>query len=1463
MKRNSKYLLVLSMLICTIGLFMVGCDDTTVNPPPVEIDRVVGSIEGVVLDANTHEPIGDLYVIYWDSTDVRDTVMAEDDGSFLIPGPLPSGHYTIHIVDPEDGYTYGLTVAYIPTVEELKGDIDVNPSGPIYYRASFFDDCEDDNCLGAILLFNKCASVRGQLWSAIQDAEDYGPGAPKTEEGGFALQPPISAIGNVTVVLNYPEDCGVVPLKWETITDPDGFYTFTGLPEYDGAIDLTIPPFPYGDSSYQQFDTTIYLVSCEPITVPDIYGIVDCRSIPVILSYNFPNELPFDYYGNLVLEFSEPMNTNSFSFALRDVSASETVAGTFTWNNASEGGFSADSILTFDPHMTLLTGHMYRFEIYNAESKSGCMLASQFANLSFYTASGIALFARNYENATGHFTDFQIEDDIALTFTMIPVIDPIYGTLSLTDITTGIGYLIAIDSSVSGNILTIDPRDNLEMSHKYEVCYKMFSSIPGDFVEDCDTFWTEIDTTKVQRVTGWAINADIDCSDNSCWRADWNTTTIPFRWNKVDNAQYYSIYAYDNSPEIPNTDFIKIATVASQDHLQFQVADVVLPAQFDRYKNDGLQTPFTDNTTIYFMVRAGNAAGLGPHSDTIDIKDTTPPGGGDATNDNLVVAATWGSADNTVSSFEDTVWISLTEEGEYFQREDNPEWDFVEAGGDEAYELPDDVGLWNWRNDSRFNDATGSATGTGALFTVPGNSCGAGDTLYMKFWDNSGNDTTIQFRVRPYIEYDAPVAGDAIEAPGHNVTWSVYTPPGFTFGSLDYFLTLDGSFDFIDTNLNFHSNSGTNIYASLENYWMSDNLARVALQDADGGCFWLSDYITVNGFEFTNLDDIHAFDAMPFVYDQMGTDSTVIPITWSSVGIDSFDVYYTISDSIYNFADFQADGVYDTTIENTGSFDWYPPDVIGTNNYRTWIVFADADVELNPNTGNDYPWDHTETGIDITHDSIDVTAPADGNVLAGGEPFTVEWDVIAGSADAVLTFDYFYERTWITNPGYWDTTWYSVTMASYLNDEDEVWADVPDTTPLAETRLRVTNANGEVLWVNQGTFAITGITIDPPVDPWLIGSSQTITWTCGTPALVGDVELWYSTDGWTGPDSLLLSGGPTTNDGSYTWNVSSPPSHTTQIRVKGVTQPVYATTEDFTVSGVTVTNPDGGEIWSVGAAATIEWDTTTTDGVITLVDIEYTANGINWNSIATAQPNTGLFTWDPVANLTSDGLARVRISENITALGADISDNPFDIAGIIVSAPTGGDDWANGTTQRIEWSEISTIGSTLRIEYRLTAAGNWYEITTGVPVGQGYYDWYQIQNHDTSTNEDIIGFIEWLDSADPTEFREGVGNRCDVDGYIDYIVGLIANSDDDFGYNNYFLYNNPFEEVIIHLLHIQINTSKFPINFKIDMLCHGVRETENIECRVTQLIDQHAFIDILTAAVEIISSIMCCIRWKA
>ncbi len=1305
MKRNSKFLLVLTMMICAIGLSMVGCDDTTVEPPEVVADRVVGSIEGVVLDENTRSPLGDFYVVYWSNEKERDSVMTEDDGAFIIDDELSSGSYTILVNDPEEGYAVGYYVVYIPTVKEVKGDIDVNPAGELHYRASFFDDCEGDNCLGSILLFNLCATVRGQLWSALPSGV-----APKGDDGDLALDGPLSPISGVRVIVTYPADCGVVPLIWPTETDGGGFYTFTGLPAYDGEISLTIPPFAFGDSSYQQFDTTIYLINCETIGVPDVYGIVDCRSLPTVLSYNFPSELDFDYYSNLVLEFSEPMNTNSFSFALVDVTAdpNETVSGTFTWNTATATE-SADSILTFDPLMTLKTYNEYALVIYNAFSKSGCQLGSQYDSLPFMTADGIALFANSAETAPDDFTDFQIEDDIELEFTMVPVIDPIYGTLTLTDVTTGTDYPVAFDSSVSGNTLIIDPRDDLELSHKYKVCYKMFSSIPGDYVEGCFFFWTEIDPNPPLAVTGWQSD------EASGWRADWNTTEISFKWDKVDRAQYYLIYAYDNANENPNTDFIRIDSIRSADYLQFQVQDVDIPIQFDRYKddfygigNDPVHTPFTDGTHMWFMIRAGNAAGLSPHSDTLEFWDTTPPGGGDdeySGNDDLDVYVTYGSADNVMGSSTATVWLNLDDDLEYMRRTSNPTFNFVEAGGDETYSVPNGNGFWAWDNDSRHNDYEGQQA-TNAYFTVPAGECGAGDTLYLTFYDNSGNDTTVQFRVAPYIEYSSPIAGDDFEADDDDeidwVIWSAYNAnPPHTFGYLDYYLTLDGGATFVDTldENEFGPGSGSED-VELSSQWMSDGNARVLLMDEDGGCTWYSDYFTVNGILLTGPDSATYYEMDP-IYDAEGTDSTVIPMTWDYVGIDSVGIWYEVDGGASKIGNNWE--LYDS-VANTGSYDFYAPDL--GDDYDCRVAVADFDADYMPI--DSITWDFV-----VVNDYVNFIDPSAAEDVPGGVDYDIYWELVGEVTQMVIIE--------LSLDGNVDSLY--TPLATTENDSLYTWA-VPATTPSTNAYLRFRDVNDSNTLDFVGPFNITGLTVTAPIGggEWLVGSAQNITWDCADPVAVGDVHIWYSNNGFTAPgDSVEITGGTTTNDGTYNWTVDSPPSATTSLRIWNDAGTVFATSDVFTVCGVTVTQPDGGDTWAVGSSVTINWLTGCAS--ILTVDIAYSVNsGANWTDIVLDEANDGSFTWNVVDNVTADGTAMVRIRDNATTLGADASNATFDIAGIVITQPAGGADWANGSTHNIVWTEVSTIGDNLEIHYSLDGSDGTYFPVPGasnVPVGTG------------------------------------------------------------------------------------------------------------------------------------------------
>jgi len=139
--------------IVAVVIISVGCSDndkgTCCFPPPPP--GIVGTIDGIVRDAITNEALDGLHLFFWRGDEQPNSVKTSSDGSFII-SELRSGDYFIHVIDPDGEYTMGYETATIVTIDQLKGDIDVNPSGEYYYRVSIDDDCNANLCLGPILL---------------------------------------------------------------------------------------------------------------------------------------------------------------------------------------------------------------------------------------------------------------------------------------------------------------------------------------------------------------------------------------------------------------------------------------------------------------------------------------------------------------------------------------------------------------------------------------------------------------------------------------------------------------------------------------------------------------------------------------------------------------------------------------------------------------------------------------------------------------------------------------------------------------------------------------------------------------------------------------------------------------------------------------------------------------------------------------------------------------------------------------------------------------------------------------------------------------------------------------------------------------------------------------------------------------------------------------------------------------
>ncbi len=1250
MKRSSKFLLLLAIIMSGIvGVYFIGCegDNTTINEPTPP-DKVIGSVHGVIASDFDNIPLANVQV-WWVSSGETHTVTSDSMGYYITDDILVSGEY--EMTYSVNGYAVARETATIPTVEALRGEPGTPVSGDIPWS-----ETED------IYLLPLNANLTGKVYTALPN-----PAPGKDDETPVAAGDSsnlVSPVANVEVILDYGYD--IVPNRYQAFTDQNGQYTFTNVPWASALVQVVVMPFTVGDSSYATTTADVNLVHNGTATQPNIYATLDCTELPQVLKTNFSQYVDFHYDSLLRVTFSEPMDTFSFDVTL-DPAGDTAWSYTLAWSLSNQ-------VLEIDPVMTLMTDVEYELGL-DGQSKDGCPLPS--TTRSFTVLDGIVLLSTNLERAPTHFDQFPIDSVIRLNFDMVPVIDPLYGWITLTDVTdsiTPMTYPVAFDSTVNGNSIVITPSDSLERSHKYELCYKIHSNIEGDYVNGCIDFFTEVNTTPPPQVTGFAVDVGLmQLVDSTSWPIDWNDTLIGFRWNTVQQADSFKIYAKDNKA---NSDFIQIEVVPCSEHLQYQFDTLYLPSQFDLYPNDGIQTPFSDGTEVTFAIRAWNNAGLGPFSTSITLADVVAPV--------FNVVQVSGSADNTTGGSDVTDTISLDRSLEYVQATNNPVFSFVEDGGDEAYALSSTDVTWTWNNSYRED--------TSAYITVPAGMCGAGDSLKVTIYDNSGNSSSYTWKLRPYITITNPVATTTdFEAPSHTVAWTIAQATGATqINWIDYMVTFDNGTTFIDSVGNFGNGTGGGSNTATLDDTLYSTTARVGIMNHSGGNIWYSETFTYNGILLTSPDSATYADSTP-IYDALGTDSTLIPLAWNSAGVDTVVIWYNADACGWTAFD---------TVANTGTYSFWPPDRGG--DYACQVRVSDYDA-------NFHPWDYTTWDFDVTHDYLTITFPAASDDIEGGADTTVGWTKVGEETQNVIVQ---YSR----NLG---ATW--VDIANPTPNLDTVTWSVGANVPAHPDSgmLRIRDSHGLNTLDSVGPFSISGLTITAPdgSEEWLVGDGKTITWDTFNTAGVGNVAIYYSTTDWA--DSILIVAS-TANDGSYLWTVDPTTSTNAQVGVYGSNHSVGDHSSTFTIAGVTVTYPNGAENLAVGSSANITW---TTIGTIANVDIQYSVDGGLWTNITTDLANAGTYTWPSIPNNPSSNV-KVRVKKAGVDLGSDASNNPFTISGIIIAQPAAGVTWNIGTAYNITWTKIGLIGNVI-IEYSKDGGTVWITVPGASTVNPdlGTFNW--------------------------------------------------------------------------------------------------------------------------------------------
>ena len=163
--------------------------------------------------------------------------------------------------------------------------------------------------------------------------------------------------------------------------------------------------------------------------------------------------------------------------------------------------------------------------------------------------------------------------------------------------------------------------------------------------------------------------------------------------------------------------------------------------------------------------------------------------------------------------------------------------------------------------------------------------------------------------------------------------------------------------------------------------------------------------------------------------------------------------------------------------------------------------------------------------------------------------------------------------------------------------------------------------------------------------------------------------------------------------------------------------------------GITITSPNGGEVWAGCTNKTITWNSS---GVSNYYKIDYsTDNGVTWVSMATNLfITTNQYSWT-IPNISSTSCL-VRVMDQNEPDVFDISDITFSItAPLIVTMPNGGETWEGGTTQIITWAHTGTTNY-FDIHYSIDAGSTWILIESNYYSLTGQYNW-SLPNNPSST----------------------------------------------------------------------------------------------------------------------------------
>jgi len=323
-----------------------------------------------------------------------------------------------------------------------------------------------------------------------------------------------------------------------------------------------------------------------------------------------------------------------------------------------------------------------------------------------------------------------------------------------------------------------------------------------------------------------------------------------------------------------------------------------------------------------------------------------------------------------------------------------------------------------------------------------------------------------------------------------------------------------------------------------------------------------------------------------------------------------------------------------TGVANTGTYNWTVP--VGAS------ATTAAKVRIYDNT----PW---KAGTNLTSDSavfeiaiprITITNPVDTTYWAIGDRPTIAWTT-DGFINDNLAIQY-------SDDG--GTSWYPIT-SGLANGGSYQWT-VPDAVSVTSNmKIKIIDASsnyGGVQVVGTSAafniIAIPTITIGAPNggEIYVLGDDVTVTWTWKGLSISNNILIEASNDNFVNSRQVVATGLP--NSGAYTWTLTGATMTGSTLKIR-ISDGSRTTVTDMSNGyfrirgGLTLTKPNGGEIWGAKSPQNITW---TANGNIPNIKLDYSQdNGATWQTIIASATNILSYTWTLPDVQTAQALVRV------------------------------------------------------------------------------------------------------------------------------------------------------------------------------------------------------------------------------